>query len=78
MSITFHERRAERGYDSPPHRHVADEETFLVLEGELRVELDGEVHRAGAGSVALPSGYGETGVGGPFLRHRHPGAAASP
>jgi quercetin dioxygenase-like cupin family protein len=47
------EHQAERGYGSPLHLHHADEETFLVLEGELRVEVDGQAHAAGAGAVAF-------------------------
>jgi len=47
------EHQAERGYGSPVHRHDADEETFLVLDGDLRVEVDGEAWAAGAGAVAF-------------------------
>jgi quercetin dioxygenase-like cupin family protein len=47
------EHHAERGYGSPVHRHLADEETFFVIEGELRVEVGGEAHCAAAGAVAF-------------------------
>ncbi len=47
------EHFCERGYGSPVHRHAADEETFLVLDGELRVEVDGQPRAAGAGAVAF-------------------------
>jgi quercetin dioxygenase-like cupin family protein len=47
------EHHAERGYTCPVHRHHADDETFLVLEGELRVECGEEVWAAGAGGVAF-------------------------
>jgi quercetin dioxygenase-like cupin family protein len=47
------DHQAERGYSSPVHRHHAAEETFLVLDGELRVEVDGQVRAAGAGAVAF-------------------------
>lgn len=47
------EHQGEPGYSSPVHRHLADEETFFVLDGEVRVEVDGEVHAAGAGAVAF-------------------------
>jgi quercetin dioxygenase-like cupin family protein len=47
------EHQGERGYTCPVHRHHADEETFLVLEGELRVECGDEVRAAGAGDVAF-------------------------
>jgi quercetin dioxygenase-like cupin family protein len=51
------EHQAERGLGSPVHRHRLDDETFLVLEGELRVEVDGRARAAGAGAVAfLPRG----------------------
>lgn len=44
-----------RGFGSPRHRHLRADETFLVLEGELSVELDGEFQPAGPGSaVFLP------------------------
>jgi quercetin dioxygenase-like cupin family protein len=47
------EHRGERGYGSPLHRHQDDDETFFVIDGELRVEVDGEALAAGAGSVAF-------------------------
>jgi len=46
-------RAAERGYAGPVHRHLAEEETFFVLDGEVRVEVGGEAHSAGAGAVAF-------------------------
>lgn len=47
------EHRAERGHGSPLHRHDLDDETFFVLEGELRVEVDGRALTAGAGTAAF-------------------------
>lgn len=47
------EHHGERGYGSPVHRHQADEETFLILDGELRFEVDGHTRTVGAGSVAF-------------------------
>jgi quercetin dioxygenase-like cupin family protein len=48
---------ASRGHGSPMHVHRVDSETFVVLEGELRVVLDGQEHLAGAGCAAvLPAG----------------------
>ncbi|MEB3369704.1 cupin domain-containing protein [Saccharopolyspora mangrovi] len=48
---------AERGHGSPMHLHRHDCEIFLVLEGALRVVVDGQEHEAGAGSAAvLPAG----------------------
>jgi quercetin dioxygenase-like cupin family protein len=39
------------------HRHDAADETFFVLDGELRVEVGGESYTAGAGAVAsCPAG----------------------
>lgn len=47
------EHRGERGYSSPLHRHLVDEETFFVIDGEVRVEVDGRAHVAGAGTAAF-------------------------
>lgn len=47
------EHHGERGHGSPVHRHDSDDETFFVLDGELRVEVDGESQTAGAGAVAF-------------------------
>jgi quercetin dioxygenase-like cupin family protein len=47
------EHTGDRGYMSPLHVHDADEETFLVLDGELRVEIGGERLAVGAGGLAL-------------------------
>ena len=56
------DHHGERGHGSPLHRHDAEEETFFVLDGELRVEVDGQAQAAGAGAVAflprrLPHGF---------------------
>jgi quercetin dioxygenase-like cupin family protein len=51
LAILEHE--GLRGYSSPLHRHEADEETIFVLEGELRVEVDGIAAAAGPGAVAF-------------------------
>jgi quercetin dioxygenase-like cupin family protein len=45
--------------ESPPDRHVhhREDEILYVLEGEITVEVDGEVHRAPTGTLAfLPRG----------------------
>jgi quercetin dioxygenase-like cupin family protein len=47
------EHVGRRGYGSPVHAHEADEETFFVIDGELRVEVGDDVHAVGAGGVAL-------------------------
>jgi quercetin dioxygenase-like cupin family protein len=51
------ETEAARGHGSPMHVHRNDSEVFLVLDGALRVVVDGQEHEAGAGSAAvLPAG----------------------
>ena len=72
------EHQAERGYASPVHRHLAEEETFLVLDGEVRVEVGGEPHAAGAGAVAflprqLPHAFVVTSPQARFLTLHTPG-----
>ena len=52
-SLAVLEHQAEQGYASPVHRYLADDETFFVLDGELRVEVGGEAHAAAAGAVAF-------------------------
>jgi quercetin dioxygenase-like cupin family protein len=48
---------AIRGHGSPIHVHRHDCEVFVVLEGTLRVVVDGQEHEAGAGCAAvLPAG----------------------
>jgi quercetin dioxygenase-like cupin family protein len=48
---------ATRGHGSPMHLHRHDVEVFVVLDGTLRVVVDGQAHEAGAGSAAvLPAG----------------------
>ena len=42
---------AARGHGSPMHLHRHDCEVFLVLDGTLRVVVDGQEHQAGAGSA---------------------------
>ena len=46
----------------PPHIHPTQDEFIHVLEGELEVELDGQRHKAPAGSLVkmprgIPHGY---------------------
>jgi quercetin dioxygenase-like cupin family protein len=44
---------ARRGNASPVHVHHRDDETFFVLDGELRVFVGEEEHTAGPGTVAV-------------------------
>jgi quercetin dioxygenase-like cupin family protein len=44
---------ARRGNASPVHVHDRDDETFFVLDGELRVVAGEEEHAAGPGTVAV-------------------------
>ena len=44
---------ARHGTGSPVHVHDADDETFLVLDGELRILVGGDEHHAGPGAVAV-------------------------
>ncbi len=72
------EHQAERGYASPVHRHLAEEETFFVRDGEVRVEVGGPGHAAGAGAVAflprqLPHAFVVTSPQARFLTLHTPG-----
>lgn len=41
----------------PPHRHNAEDETFMVLEGSITFHLDGATHHSPAGTVIfVPKG----------------------
>ncbi|MGV0771424.1 cupin domain-containing protein [Mycobacterium syngnathidarum] len=56
------EHRCRRGAAAPLHRHELPDETFIVLEGELRIHIDGSLFRAEAGSTTfaprgLPHSY---------------------
>ncbi len=44
---------ARRGNASPVHVHERDDETFFVLDGELRVFAGEEEHTAGPGNIAV-------------------------
>ena len=77
-SLDVLEHQGERGYASPLHRHLAEEETFFVLDGELRVEVGGEAHAAGPGAVAflprqLPHAFVVTSPQARFLTLHTPG-----
>ena len=77
-SLDVLEHQGGRGYSSPLHRHLAQEETFFVLDGELRVEVGGEAHAAGPGAVAflprqLPHAFVVTSPQARFLTLHTPG-----
>lgn len=44
------------------HRHGADEELYLILEGEGLMTVDGEEHRVGKGDLILNRPGGEHGL----------------
>jgi quercetin dioxygenase-like cupin family protein len=52
-AFSLAENLARRGNASPVHVHDRDDETFFVLDGELRVVAGEEEHAAGPGTVAV-------------------------
>jgi quercetin dioxygenase-like cupin family protein len=54
--ISILEERMVRGCATPAHRHSHDDETFVVLEGELGLWIEGERSVARAGDVAFVPG----------------------
>ena len=56
------ELRARKGFAAPLHRHQDDDEFFVVLSGEVRVQLGEDVIEATGGSLV----YGPRGVGHSF------------
>jgi quercetin dioxygenase-like cupin family protein len=47
------EQTSQRGKTTPLHRHPNEDETFIVVEGELIVHIDGTGHPGGPGSVIV-------------------------
>ena len=47
------EDRMPKGKTTPLHRHPREDETFIVLEGEILVHAEGGEHRVGSGGVAV-------------------------
>ncbi len=47
------EDRMSRGKTTPLHTHPHEDETFIVLEGEILVHVEGTEHRVGPGGVAV-------------------------
>jgi quercetin dioxygenase-like cupin family protein len=52
-AFSLAENLARRGNGSPVHVHDREDETFFVLDGELRVFAGEEEHTAGPGTVAV-------------------------
>lgn len=52
-AVTIMESHAPRGHGSPLHVHTREDETFHVIEGELRVEIEDEVYVVGPGATAF-------------------------
>src|ERR671916_1628563 len=42
----------QKGKTTPLHLHPHEDETFIVLEGEILVHVDGSEHRVGPGGIA--------------------------
>ena len=47
------EDRMQKGKTTPLHVHPHEDETFIVLEGEILVHVDGSEHRVGPGGIAI-------------------------
>jgi quercetin dioxygenase-like cupin family protein len=47
------EDRMPKGKTTPLHIHPHEDETFIVLEGEILVQVEGREHRVGSGGVAV-------------------------
>jgi quercetin dioxygenase-like cupin family protein len=55
------EQTSAKGYASPLHRHTKEDELFVVLEGELSIEVDGTRYEAPTGAVTYaPRGLAHT------------------
>jgi quercetin dioxygenase-like cupin family protein len=70
--LSIVEHQCERGYNSPLHRHTLAEEAFVVLDGDLRLEVGDKAHVAGSGAVAylprgVPHGFAVTSPQARFL-----------
>jgi len=52
-AFALRDNLARRGNASPVHVHDRDDETFFVLDGELRVLMGEDDHTAGPGTVAV-------------------------
>ena len=55
--VSLAEATLAPGQATQRHNHRASEEIYFVLDGEGKMELDGEQRRVGAGdAIAIPSG----------------------
>ncbi|MEV4349836.1 cupin domain-containing protein [Actinoplanes sp. NPDC049596] len=55
--LTVVESTGGRGHSTPRHRHLRATETFILLEGEMLIEVGDQRHEGAAGHVAvLPRG----------------------
>ncbi len=55
--LAIREHAGPRGYSSPLHCHEADEETFFILDGDVRVEVGGRAVTAVPGTAAAHSPF---------------------
>jgi quercetin dioxygenase-like cupin family protein len=56
-AFTLFEERSQRGKVTPLHLHPNADETFCVIDGEIRVHVDGAERTVGPGGVAsVPRG----------------------
>lgn len=47
------EQTSAKGYASAPHRHTHEDELFVVLDGELRVQVGDATHEAPTGTTVF-------------------------
>jgi quercetin dioxygenase-like cupin family protein len=47
------EDRMQKGKTTPLHVHPHEDETFIVLEGEILLHVDGSEHQVGLGGIAV-------------------------
>ena len=52
-AFVLFEDRMVRGKTTPLHVHPREDETFIILEGEILVHVEGTEHRVGPGGVAV-------------------------
>jgi uncharacterized protein YjlB len=76
------EDRMPRGKTTPLHTHPHEDETFIVLEGEILVYVDGADHLVGPGGVAVvprgvPHAFLVTSATSRILALQTPGSGAA-